>query len=204
MTPARFECLHALAVKGIARAPALAALAGCADTDAVPVLERLAADGLATHLAQRGFWRITPEGRAAHENLLRADIPAGVRDGLRSGYDGFLPLNGRFKELCTRWQLRDGAPNDHTDLDYDAAVVTELGALHSDAVPVIGELGRAWDRFARYAHRLAAALSRVRSGEDTAFTGVMRDSYHDIWMELHADLLLCQGISRATEEAAAR
>jgi len=31
------------------------------------------------------------------------------------------------------------------------------------------------------------------------FTGVMCGSFHDIWMELHEDLMLLQGIDRAEE-----
>jgi hypothetical protein len=34
---------------------------------------------------------------------------------------------------------------------------------------------------------------------DHLFTGVMCGSFHDIWMELHEDLILTQGIDRATE-----
>ena len=31
------------------------------------------------------------------------------------------------------------------------------------------------------------------------FTGVMSESFHDIWMELHEDLILMQKIDRASE-----
>ena len=31
------------------------------------------------------------------------------------------------------------------------------------------------------------------------FTGVMCGSYHDVWMELHEDLILTLGVDRAKE-----
>ena len=58
-------------------------------------------------------------------------------------YDQFLALNDELKELCGRWQLRDGAPNDHADQRYDAAVIADLDALHDRAVPVVRALGLA-------------------------------------------------------------
>jgi hypothetical protein len=79
--------------------------------------------------------------------------------------------------------------------------VAELAELHPDAGAVIADLSSASPRFARYQDRLADALARVRAGEVRAFTGVMCDSYHDVWMELHRDLLLCLRIDRAEEEA---
>ena len=45
-------------------------------------------------------------------------------------------------------------------------------------------------------HRRASAWSR---GETNMFTGVMCGSYHDVWMELHEDLILTQGIDRSAE-----
>ena len=40
---------------------------------------------------------------------------------------------------------------------------------------------------------------RLEAGEPAFFTGVMCGSYHDIWMELHEDLLLTQHIDRSEE-----
>ena len=111
----------------------------------------------------------------------------------------FLALNDELKELCGRWQLRDGAPNDHTDQSYDAAVIADLDALHDRAVPVVRALAAALARLAPYERRLGEACQRFRGGETNMFTGVMCSSYHDVWMELHEDLILSQGIDRAAE-----
>ncbi len=54
-------------------------------------------------------------------------------------------------------------------------------------------------RMARYNDRLASAAERVGNGEIKQFTGVMCESFHDIWMELHEDLIVLQRIDRAAE-----
>ncbi len=108
-------------------------------------------------------------------------------------------LNDRFKALCTTWQVRDGEPNDHTDDAYDRRCTDELARLAADAGPVIRKIGAVMPRLARYADRLAAAAAGVAAGDPKKFTGVMCESFHDIWMELHEDLIVVQRIDRVAE-----
>jgi hypothetical protein len=54
-------------------------------------------------------------------------------------------------------------------------------------------------RLARYADRLVAAAATVVGGDPKRFTGVMCESFHDIWMELHEDLIVLQRIDRTAE-----
>nr|WP_042191224.1 hypothetical protein [Kibdelosporangium sp. MJ126-NF4]CEL19930.1 hypothetical protein [Kibdelosporangium sp. MJ126-NF4]CTQ97154.1 hypothetical protein [Kibdelosporangium sp. MJ126-NF4] len=196
-----FDVLHALAVKGMAQAGPIAASSGVDGDELTEELARVTEEGLASHMAQRGLWRITAEGRARHAEMLDGQLIGGTRERLHPPYERFLPLNTTFKDACTRWQMRAGAPNDHTDTAYDHALVDELGGIHAEAVAVIAHLAEVTARFGRYTDRLTDALARVRGGEVKAFTGVMNESYHDIWMELHKDLLLSLNIDRATEEA---
>lgn len=201
MSSLEFDVLHALAIKGMAQ-PAALAVTAARDRDEVSrELERLRGDGSVAFLQRRATWRLSPDGRARFDELLEQDTPHAASDRLYPAYDRFLPLNLRLKEACTRWQTRGGAPNDHTDPGYDQAVIAELGELHAQTAPVLVDLAGVRVRFARYARRLAGALSRVRAGELDAFTGVLRDSYHDIWMELHRDLLLSLRTDRAAEQA---
>lgn len=201
MNTCQFDVLHALVLKGMAKPGALATSAARDQEDLLQELDRLRADGFATRLDRREAWRITPQGRGRHAELLEDDIPAEARQRLRPGYERFLPLNQGVKQACTSWQVRDGAPNDHADPEYDAALLTELGELHRQASVVLTELAQVRQRFARYSSRLRDALTRVRGGDLKAFTGVMCESYHDIWMELHRDLLLSLKLDRAAEEA---
>ena len=52
---------------------------------------------------------------------------------------------------------------------------------------------------ARYVDRLDEALARLQGGQMNMFTGVMCSSYHDVWMELHEDLIVLQRIDRVAE-----
>jgi hypothetical protein len=51
----------------------------------------------------------------------------------------------------------------------------------------------------RYIDRLDRAVGEVVAGEQKKFTGVMCGSFHDIWMELHEDLIVLQRIDRVAE-----
>lgn len=194
----RFLVVHALKVKGLASAEDLAAITG--RDDLAEVLDELAADELAKLRTGRvSGYMLTKAGREAHASLLAAAVTDDERAGAATAYAAFLPVNGRFKEVCTRWQLRGAAaePNDHSDPDYDAAVVAELGNVHDEVVAALTPAADAVPRFGRYPIRFSAALERVRAGDMTAFTRPMSNSYHDVWMELHEDFLLTLGRERA-------
>ncbi len=200
----RFLVVHALKVKGLASAEDLTEITG--RTDLAPVLDELtAAELVKLRTGRIGGYTLTKEGRAAHPQLVAAAVTDEERAGLGRTYDAFLPVNGRFKQVCTRWQIRSGPdgdqqPNDHSDEAYDAAVVEELGAVHEDAVRALAPAASASPRFGRYAERFAAALERVRGGDPTAFARPMSHSYHDVWMELHEDLLLSLGRARDADD----
>ena len=192
-----FGVLHALRIKGMATADIVAAIAGVDEEVAEAVLGDLAAAGHARYLDKLSYWQITPEGGEAHAEALPARIEGLDLELLP--YDRFLELNTDFKQLCTDWQLKDGAPNDHADTDYDRAVVARLVELDETSGVVIDEMAAVLEWLAPYRRRLAAALDRLRGGDTKALTGVMCDSYHDIWMELHEDLIITQGIDRVAE-----
>lgn len=192
-----FAVFHALRIKGMATSATLAGIAGVDEPMAEQVLTSLVAVGHATFLEGRSMWRLTPEGRDAHAVELADRAAALDLTGL--GYDAFLELNDEFKLLCTDWQLRDGEPNDHTDAAHDAAIVARLGSLDDRAQPVVAVVADVIPWTGPYGSRLAAARARLAGGDQKALTGVFCDSYHDIWMELHEDLILTQGIDRAAE-----
>ena len=195
----QFRVFHALRIKGFATVATMADFTGFDDTDVQTHLDELAANGWAQFREARSLWQLTPDGRTAHATELGADALQLDPDSLTDLYAPFLELNGEFKLLCGDWQLRGGAVNDHADAAYDAVVIERLGALHERVRPVVDEAARRIDRFGPYPVRLASALARVLGGESNMFTGVMCGSYHDVWMELHEDLILTQGIDRAAE-----
>jgi hypothetical protein len=195
----RFLVLHALRVKGFAKVDVLAELTGLPQGDVEEHLRGLQKDELALFREARALWQLSPAGRAAHAEALAEDAEPAVRDQLHPPYGDFLRLNEAFKELCGEWQLKDGAPNDHSDAAYDEAIVARLVTMDDAAQPVCASFAEVMERYAPYGPRLRSAAAKVQAGDHHLFTGVMCNSYHDIWMELHEDLIVTMGIDRAKE-----
>ena len=194
-----FRAFHALRIKGFAKVDMVADIAAISEKEAEGFLQGLLAQELALFREQRALWQITPAGKEAHKSALAADTPSEVAGALKPSYEEFLVLNESFKQLCGDWQLKDGAPNDHSDAAYDKAVIARLVEMNVKAVPVVESLGAVLERLMPYVPRLHSTSKRVVAGENNMFTGVMCGSYHDVWMELHEDLILTQGIDRAAE-----
>ncbi len=193
--------LHGLRVKGFAEAPALADFAGLGDAEVIGVLEELSGAGLADHREGAiGGWHLTPAGRADHATALAAELDSsGARAHVQAGYERFADLDRAVKVVCTAWQVRDlaaGVVNDHSDAHYDAAVVAQLATIHATASDVLDDLAGAMVRFDPYRRRLDAAYERVQAGDRDALTKPLSGSYHDVWMELHEDLLVTLGLER--------
>jgi hypothetical protein len=195
-----FRTFHALRIKGFARAEMVADVADLPLITVEQHLSDLQARDWTLYREARQLWQLTPAGREQHRVALTDDVgQAPIADELRASYAEFLAINERFKMLCGEWQLRDGVPNDHCDATYDRSVVARLVALQNEALPVVTAMGEVLERLQPYAPRLVASCQRVVSGETNMFTGVMCGSYHDVWMELHEDLILTQGLDRAAE-----
>jgi DNA-binding PadR family transcriptional regulator len=185
-----FDALHQLKVRGFATAEAVAVGVGGHAQEAETVLRGLESDGLVKYREGRvtGF-SLTADGRARHAELRDAALTGDKREKLSAAYEGFLAPNRAFKQLTTDWQTREDGSDPAPLLDRLQALHAELGALLSTAAE--GE-----PRFGLYEPRFAAALARLRDGDDSAFARPMSDSYHDVWMELHEDLLSSLGHER--------
>lgn len=196
----QFQTFHALRIKGFAAVDTLVEMTTLSGDDVELALTRLADNGYTQFRENRGLWQLTADGRTTHKEHLAADLKGlDVAATLGSHYESFLASNSQFKELCGDWQLRNGEPNDHGDPAYDAAVVERLASLHTEALPAVASMGEGISRMGPYAERLVEVLTKVQAGESKMFTGVMCGSYHDVWMELHEDLILTQGIDRSAE-----
>ena len=111
------------------------------------------------------------------------------------------------KDTVTAWQLRDVAAqvvNDHTDADYDRAVLDRLAALHADAAAWLTPLEAGCPRLGGYRLRLGRAAEAAQAGDGRFVASPRVDSYHGIWFELHEDLIQLAGRNRADEVAAGR
>jgi hypothetical protein len=197
--------LHVARVKGLAPVAILADMAGISPDAATSGLTSLQEQGHMEWKEGRfAGWKITPSGREAHKVLIDQEFsaPTFPKTVLTEAYEGFSSLNTAFKTLCTAWQVREGTNdmNDHTDAKYDKAVIARLAKIHIEALAAIAQLSRGLARLATYGPRLTHALSRVQAGEQAAFARPMADSYHDIWMELHQDLLVTLQLERTAAD----
>lgn len=204
-SPTSLLVLQASRLAGFAPLERVAAVYDLDPAVVAAELAGLAVAGLAAHRdGRRSGWSLTPSGRAEGERRLAAELDAaGLRDEVTDCYRAFTVLNPRLLAVCTDWQLRDPATlNDHTDADYDAAVVATLVEIDTGARPVCARLAACLDRFGRYPRLLGAALARVEAGEGEWFTRPTIASYHTVWFELHEDLLATLNLDRATENRA--
>ena len=195
---ARFLVLHALRIKGFSAAATIAELSTVDADRTATILNELAESGHTKFFEARELWQLTPEGKERHAAEI-VDAAAAHGTGLRAHYEPFLELNTELKELCTAWQTRGGEPNDHTDATYDGERLSELDQFNERCAPVLDGFAGAVPRFAAYRHRLTGATARAVNGETKMFTGVMCGSFHDIWMELHEDLIQLLSIDRNAE-----
>lgn len=196
----RFRVHHALRIKGFVKVDNLAELAGLPEEEVLSHLQAMQEEGMTNYRESRGLWQLTPDGREAHSIALEEDVSRpGFREGLSLKYDRFLELNEIFKGLCADWQLRNGETNDHSDKAHDDSCIKRLGDLDDEAQPICHAFAEVALRFEGYAARLTGSRRALEAGDQRMLTGVMCGSYHDVWMELHEDLLLTQGIDRVAE-----
>jgi pyruvate,orthophosphate dikinase len=200
------DVLRALLVKGYATPEGLASALLSTTEEMSALLDRLVADGLARMSA--GSFRLSPDGREIGRERIAADTQAWGNGTADRALDAFLALDRRMKETATAWQMRDvdgtQAFNDHADPAYDATVLEDLAALHADARAWLAPLVAGLPRLAAYGERLDRAAAAARGGDPRYVASPRVDSYHGIWFELHEDLILLAGRSRADEVASGR
>ncbi|MDA3644184.1 ArsR family transcriptional regulator [Saccharopolyspora indica] len=198
----RLHCLHVLRIAGFASPNAVAGFTGLDISTVEAELDTATEAELCVRREGRiAGYALTPAGRAWHAEELAAELERlGGRSAVEAADAAFVELNGPFKQLCTDWQVRDGAPNDHDDPHYDRQIFDRLAELHPAAVRLTTELTRAVPRYGWYPPRLENAWRRIDSGEARAFTAPMADSYHDTWMALHQDLMSTLGRQRSAND----
>ena len=187
------DVLRVLRLRGYATGDGLRQSIG---VDPSQVVEHLVADEQVNFIGARNMYMLAPSGRSRIDDHLAASDPI---IELSDAYESFLSLNTEFKQVCTDWQVRHGEPNPHDDGDYDATCIARLRDLYMRSEPVITDLETAVPRLNLYRRRLLEALTAIDDGQSQRFTGVMCESFHDVWMELHEDLIVLQKIDRVSE-----
>jgi hypothetical protein len=197
--------LHAVRLLGFAGAGAIARRFGQDSAEVQDYLLDFEAFGWVTRsdFAGSGGWSLTDAGR--RENLRRraAELDAtGSRPVMVDVHTRFVPLNARFLDAATCWQVRPlpGQPmasNDHTDHRWDDRVLEALGSVGGELAPLADELASELARLGGYAQRYQDAFQRASRGERRWVDGLGIDSCHTVWMQLHEDLLATLGVERS-------
>ncbi len=112
----------------------------------------------------------------------------------------FEEMNKRFKDLVTRWQLKEVegelVPNDHLDPEYDMAILEGLSEVHEETVKLLRKMSEIFPFFKGYIQRFENALSRLMNGDLGYMADSDKQSYHTVWFELHETLLKMSGMKR--------
>jgi hypothetical protein len=191
--------IHGLVVKKSGSAAAVAEVLGSSENDVKAALDAACGDGRV--MGAKGTFMVTPQGREWLDQrypeafgALRQDPAAG------EAYGRFERINRKLLALMTDWQMipagGERVPNDHSDPDYDAKIVDQLGDLHERAERPLSSFAELEPRLRRYQHRLDSAYDKVLAGEYDWVSGARIDSYHTVWFELHEDLLRMLGRER--------
>ncbi len=193
--------LQAARLKGRLSVDAAATSAAVSPDEAGVEIERLREQG---YLKGESSVRATPEGKAHVARLVATERESVDQAALADAYEEFDSHNSALKQVVSDWQLRDGAPNDHTDADYDGAVLARLGELHAQFRPLVERIADLAPRLAPYVARFDHALEQINAGDHTYVARPIMDSYHTVWFEFHEELIGLLGLSREEEAAAGR
>ncbi len=190
--PAALAVLMALRVKGRAAPTSLAAAAALPLEAVRTVLERAHARGDVGGTPESEALALTDGGRAELATLLAAEHID--RAALGVLYERFLALDATVKARITARQLSGRAPA--TPEAGRWAGGDELEAAARDAAALAGDLAAVAPRYAAYARRLDDARRAIAAGDGRFVASPFVDSLHQVWFELHEDLLVTLGLSR--------
>lgn len=203
MSDLELLALHGLVIKKAGSAAAVATVLGESDAAVQGALDAAVQTGRA--MGAKGTFMVTPAGRAWLDERYPVQFAALRQDpAATEAYEQFERINRKLLALMTDWQMMPAGgeriPNDHSNPDYDAGIVDQLGELHDRAQRPLGRFAELEPRLGRYTERLDAAYDRVLAGEHEWVSGARIDSYHTCWYELHEDLLRMLGREREEPE----
>ena len=191
--------LHGIAVKKHGEAAAVAAIAGLPQSLTQEILSRAVAGGRA--VCSDDKYLLTPAGRMILDSQYSRFCAVARDDAdFRAQHARFEQVNNELKQVITDWQTMtvggQQVANDHSDADYDNAVIDRLGGVHEKAEPILKAFATTVPRFAYYLDKLETALEKAEDGDSAWVSDATIDSYHTVWFELHEDILRVLGEQR--------
>lgn len=180
-----FLVLNGAHLKKMASAEAIAKAVGVDPEAANAVLAAASAKGWA--LEVEGKILLLPEGTAAvHDYYRNAYQEQRMSAQLMSWYGRFEALNEQFIKQVTDWQKADGDERIEARL---LKTVERLMKSLADILPLI-------PRYECYTRRFAASIAAIDRGDKDYVCKPTVDSVHNIWFELHEDILSVLGRPR--------
>ena len=203
----RLRVIHGLRLRSLLEAAELARLAEL-DLELVDcLLEEERQQGFVVHRSGLlSGWMLTTSGRVKGERLL-ADNLAGrdVSPVIETVYEEFLGLDSELLSICTDWQtlIIDGIEvvNDHRDPERDRAVLDRLDALHHNSLQITQQLADALIASGDMGHGCPLRMRESSQARPSGSHDRLIDSYHNVWFELHEDLLATLGRRRVDERS---
>lgn len=194
-----YDVLNVVALKKMTDPDTIALVTGADATDVSKALDGLAERGLlvvvggaALPTDQAGPALQT--AAAQHYAELRGD-PA-----VLTAVAKFETTNTSFLLAMSSWQQVEiggqKVTNDHTDAEYDDGVIIKLDKLVGRLKSLLAALGAHDPRFATYQARFEASMDKIDSGSHEFVSSPTVDSVHNVWFELHEDLLRTLGRER--------
>lgn len=174
--------LMAVRVKGRAAIAAVADASGVAAAGVRAVLTAACARGVARAL-DGDRYALTADGKA--EVAVLAARAAVDRARLAVCYDEFLAHDGVLKQAITAWQE-----------ERSTARFAAVRATATSAMLAVERLAMVAARYAAYGRRLGRVRDRLAAGDDSAVAHPGGDSLHQVWFELHEDVLVMLGRTR--------
>jgi DNA-binding MarR family transcriptional regulator len=193
--------LMALRVKGAADEKDLRNASRISQSECDAAIASLTAEGLVRKHERLKKYVLTDLGNkavAAETEKIRQDVGQAELEEL---YSRFMVLDAEFKRLASAWQVSAPGPpplfNDHSDPRYDQRIINNLVRLHHRLRVLLEPLGKKCQRYSSYGARFADSLNKLSDGSLDHFTNPRVDSCHNIWFELHEDLLCTLGRQRS-------
>lgn len=192
--------LHGIAIKKHATVDDVAGVTGLDQQAVQQIVDEAVAGGRVQQagdkvmLAPAAQMALASEYRKAYGDL-RGD------KAFMAAYWDFEKINLDLKQIITEWQTMtvggEQVSNDHSDPEYDQAVIDRLGDLHERVEGILDRLAAGLPRLAIYKDKLLAALEASEDGDSAWVSDARTESYHTVWFELHEDLLRVTGEQRA-------
>jgi len=156
------------------------------------VLDDLATQGLAADVGGGNWMLEQPDGvRAAIAAYDERYSDLRTSQDVLTWYERFEVLNAQFLTTLSAWQ---------TSGSDDAALDKVLRLVDRQIKALTSFVGFV-PRYQRYVDRFEAATEKVEAGHTEWVTSLTLDSVHNVWFELHEDILTVLGRPRDVAEA---